>query len=199
MSAVDVEDLLEPGEAVEARVAVGSSRVFVTGRRVLAFTPETEGRNYRAIDRPNVDGVGVHTRSHGAHLWRTAGLLVAGAALVGVGLLFDTDGFLAVETGPGAGALGVSGPIRTVRSLVGLVDDAALYAGALVALVGLAFAGLYVRSRTEVVAIGVAGAPDLDLPAATVDDPRDAVGRIREALGVAVDPAGREGGGRVRE
>ncbi|MFC7026658.1 hypothetical protein ACFQH8_02280 [Halomicroarcula sp. GCM10025710] len=38
----------------------------MTSHRLLAFTPDREGPNYRTVDRPNVEGVDVRTSGEGS-------------------------------------------------------------------------------------------------------------------------------------
>ena len=42
-----VDDLLYDGETARETVDVGTSRVVVTSHRVLAFTPDADGENFR--------------------------------------------------------------------------------------------------------------------------------------------------------
>ena len=55
------EGLLYEGESVRETVPVGAGGIVVTTHRLLAFTPDREGPNFRQVDRPNVDGAEVRT------------------------------------------------------------------------------------------------------------------------------------------
>jgi len=55
------EGLLYEGESVRETVPVGAGVVVVTTHRLLAFTPDREGPDFRQVDRPNVDGAEVRT------------------------------------------------------------------------------------------------------------------------------------------
>lgn len=183
MPAGGIEAQLGDDEAVEGGVDVGTNRVVVTGRRVLSFTPEAPGTNYRAVDRPNVDDVTVGTRSDRGYL--TWGAIVAVTALVLLAgwVLFDAGGLFPAATGRGASALGVGGMIGQMRSWLGLLDAAMLWGGVLLLLVGAALVGLYVRSRETVVSIVVAGDRNLTVPGDGVADPKAAADDLRSLLG----------------
>lgn len=192
MAGRDVEELLEPGEDVEESVEVGDNRVVVTNRRVLAFTPNTGGRRYHTVDRPNVTDVAVRTRSRRGHLLNAGAAFLLAAGLVAAGRLIETDGlFSGLNTGPGAATLGVGGFISEVGYWFGLIDDGLLYAGLAVGLIVLFYAGRYVYSRRKVIAVSVAGEDDVDLPAGDLPDPQQRVDDLRFALELAVE--GEEG------
>jgi hypothetical protein len=106
------DDLLFDGEAVEAEVAVGDGGVVVTTHRVLAFTPDREGPNYRTVDRPNVEGVDLTTKGTWAFLERGLKALVAGIVLIGAGQLISLDdliGGVSLDSAGAAGQLGMGG------------------------------------------------------------------------------------------
>lgn len=188
-----VQDLLEDGEHVERELDVGSDKLVVTDRRLLAFTPTGEGKNYRHVERPNVESVGLRVRSEFGHVKNGLLYLLIGLGTVAAGLIIDTDGLLGdVSTGPGASSLGVGGVIEQVATAVALVDDAIVVLGVLFLLPVVYHAVAYYRSRQSVLAVGVAGETDIDLPTATVEDPNGAVERLRVALDLPTGEAGEQ-------
>lgn len=167
MSGVDwsarVDDLLTDGERVVASEPVGENDVVVTNRRVIAFTPGTDGPNYRSVDRPNVDGVRTGRRSAGGLAW-PAVLLLSGGGLAAFGVTFDLEGALTVPDLPAGVDIGISGAIETMQTALALLDDAALALGGLLALAGVALVAWWLVSRERVLVIEVAGSDDLSLP-----------------------------------
>lgn len=178
-----MQDLLAEGERVERELEVGRDRLVVTDRRVLSFTPDGEGPNYRAIARPNVDGVRIVGRSDTGHLISGVLYLLAGVATVAAGLWLETDGLLGtVPTGPGAAGLGVTEVIEEVGFWLGLLDDAVVVLGAALVLPAAYHLLRYQRSRRRVLTVAVAGDDDVDLPIERVADPTNAVEQLRLAL-----------------
>lgn len=167
-----IEGLLYDGEEVTLRAGGADPSVVVTTHRVLAFTPEGEGPNYRPLERPNV--LGVARRSTGGERWLLAGLkaLFVGLALLAGGVVVDLDGVLgAVDVGSAPGGTGLGGLLRAV-ALIGaalsLLDEALLVSGALGSLVGLTLVAVAVRSRERRVYLEVAGGDDVPLPRGTL-------------------------------
>ncbi|OLZ42523.1 hypothetical protein A6E15_16830 [Natrinema saccharevitans] len=163
-----VEQLCDEGERIAHRADLEAATLVVTNRRLLAFTPDRGGRNFRAVDRPNVGTVAVESTDRLAWL----GLSLA-AAFVGVGLL---EAARAVSLGdlvpvepPSAPALPpVSDLVGAVREGVGtalLVLEWGAVALAVTALVlAVALFGAYVRSRSRRLVIRVSGGADLAVP-----------------------------------
>ncbi|SEN44157.1 hypothetical protein SAMN05216388_1003119 [Halorientalis persicus] len=175
---------LRNGETVEASVPVGENGVVVTSHRVFAFTPTSDGRNFRAVERPNVEGVGTAATSEIDWLGRAGKAALAGVAGVALGLTVDFGTLLDLgEIGSqGAGRLGMGGMLavlQRISQLLGLLDDALLVGGLLALAGALGALGLYLQSRTKTLRIAVAGGPDLHVPAA---DRGDAVVRLRRHL-----------------
>jgi hypothetical protein len=184
MAGAELRGQIDDDETVEGTVEVGPNRVVVTGRRVLSFTPNTKGRNFRTVERPNVDGVGLRTRSNRRRFWIAAAAGVTALLFLAGWFLFDAAGlFPRGATGRGANALGMGGIVGQMRSLLGLVDALLLWGGILFVVVAVAFVGLYVRSRETVVAVDVAGGSNVDVPVDSVVDPREAVEELRVLLG----------------
>lgn len=197
MASRDVSDLLHEGESVEQSVTVGAGEVVITGRRVLAFSPDTPGKNYRHVERPNVTGARVRTASDRGYLTWVGGMLVLAVVFVALGQVLNFGGlFGSLPTGRGASALGTGGIIGSMRDLgetIALIDDVLLGLGALSLLATVVAAVLYVRSRHRVLAIEVAGEDDIELSAADLPDADEAAAEIRRILDLDLAPVEGEG------
>lgn len=195
MSSYDLGKLLHDGETVESEVDFGAGRVVVTGRRVLTFLPGTGGKNYRHVERPNVNGVTVRTRNDWGYVVKAVSAFVTAILLVGLGMRFSFDGLFTMPSGAGASVVGGMGDmIGAINTAVGLIDDAAIGLGALLALAGVVYLVGYVRNRTSVVSIDVAGEPDMDIPTKHLEDPHGTAEELRIALGFAAQDHGRDAG-----
>lgn len=163
-----VDELLFDGESVRERVDAGTDLVVVTTHRVLAFTPDGEGANVRALDRPNVTGVEADTHGNADRL-RQAGVAgVGGFGCLALGLLLDLDTL--VPTGgvdvAGSRAVGIGGLLETIETLLGLfalLDDLLVVVGLVAMLAGVAAGGVYWTRREPGVTIAVAGDDDVRL------------------------------------
>jgi hypothetical protein len=162
-----VDRLLYDGERVTETVDTGGGRLVVTTHRLLAFTPEGNGANFRAVDRPNVDGVGVQAGGNGRYLrWTIRPLLLGGILLLAGTQLDVGDPLSGVDTS-GAEGTGTGGILSTVSeftSLLAVLDDLMVLAGAVCLLVVAAVFGLYLYSRETNLVVGVAGGDDVELP-----------------------------------
>ncbi|WP_435551021.1 hypothetical protein [Natrinema sp. CGMCC1.2065] len=162
-----VEQLCDEGERIDHRADLEAATLVVTNRRLLAFTPDRDGRNFRAVDRPNVGTVTAESTDRLAWL-----VLSLAAAVVGVGLLEASQATLGglVPVGlPSAPDLPpVSDLVGAVREGVGtalLVLEWGAVALALTALLfAVVFAVAYVRSRSRRLVIRVSGGADLAVP-----------------------------------
>ncbi|WP_276273209.1 hypothetical protein [Haloarcula litorea] len=182
-------DLLYDGEGVQEQVRVGDGGVVVTSHRVLAFTPDREGPNYRAVERPNVEGVGLTTDGETDHLERGVKALVAGLALVAAGYTVDLDGLVSgvsLSDTAATGAAGLGRMLGTLQTLLGLLarlDDLLLLFGALALLFAVVVLGVYLWSRERVLVVEVAGDDDVHLPA-----PESGGDAVRDRLWAAIVP-----------
>ncbi|AGN02950.1 hypothetical protein L593_15080 [Salinarchaeum sp. Harcht-Bsk1] len=175
-----VEQLLFEGEHVETTVQVGAGTVVVTGQRVLVFTPEGDGKQFRAIDRPNV--LGVERRGVSPlELVPTAGKLgVAGGLLVLVGVVLDPAAlFPRPDLSSAQAAGGILGPVNSMLDLFYAIDTVAIALGALLAILGTALVGVQVATRQDRLAIEVAGEDDV-LLSLGADDAR--LADLRQAI-----------------
>jgi len=176
---------LRPGETVAETIPVGSSGIVVTDQRVLAFTPEGEGPNFRAIERPNVESVALrHVGSTGWLEYVGKGAL-AGVVGVALGLTLDLGGMFALGgvSDEGAGAVGAGGLTRllgTLNAALDTVDEVLLVGGLLAFAFALGALGMYVESRSHDLVIAVAGDEDLHVRAPSSADDQDR--RLERAL-----------------
>jgi len=161
-----VEAVLQAEETVEETVETADRRVVVTDKRVLAFTPELPGKNFRETDRLNVSGVRsdvVTDSSRGewaVSLAILAVFCVAGSVLVDFSALADT----LTATEEGARALGV-GWIIDAMGAIAWLDLILLPVGVLLGVAAGALAWLYWQDRTPAVIISVAGeGEDVEIP-----------------------------------
>lgn len=177
-----VDQLLFEGETVESSVDVGAGTVVVTSHRLLVFTPEGDGPRYRAIDRPNV--LGVERRGVSPYDFRStvAKLGVGAVLLLLVGIVVDPA---ALIPRPDLSAVqGVGGAIDMVDAMLDAfyaLDEVALGLGALLAIVGAGLLGVQLATRSERLAIEVAGEDDVVLSFG-VDDAT--LASLEEALDV---------------
>lgn len=179
-----VDDLLYAGEDVVARVGRGPDEVVVTSHRVLALTPDAEGPNFRAVDRPNVTAVRVEATGRWGLAVRGLKALVVGAFLLAGGVFVDLGGVFGTATPGSAGSVGAGGILQILslaRTAASLANDVLLALGAVATLAGLAAIAGYLYTRSEDLVLGVAGDADLRLDAdAFGDADREA---IETALG----------------
>lgn len=184
-----MEELLYDGESVRESIDLDPARVVVTSHRVLAFTPDRDGPNFRQVDRPNVEGVSPGADGDRTHLVRGIRWMAIGAILLVTGAAVDLDALIGrVDMGDAGGAQrigagGVLGLVRTTLDLLGRLDEGLMLAGAVAALAGLAAVGLYLRTRDATLVVAVAGDDDLHLP-------RPADAEVRDRLEAAVVPTG---------
>lgn len=176
-----VDQLLLEGESVESNVDVGAGTMVVTSHRLLVFTPGGSGPRYRAIDRPNV--LGIERRAVSPYDFRALGAkLGVGAVLfLLVGLLVDPAALIprpdltAVQ-----GVGGATDMVETMLDAFYALDEVSLGLGALLAIVAAGLLAVQFATRSERLAIEVAGEDDV-LLSFGVDD-----GTLRE-LEHAVD------------
>ncbi|MHB9287740.1 hypothetical protein ACKVMT_11970 [Halobacteriales archaeon Cl-PHB] len=178
-----LDDLLFEGETVEETVAVDDSRVVVTSHRVLTFTPELEGANFQAVDRPNVVGVKHGAAADLAHLVRGVKWTVIGVILVGAGLLVDLDGIvgnvdLQTSATEGMGVGGILGLVQQMLALIRQVDELLQAAGALAMLAGVAVLAYHVVTRDPTLVLEVSGDDDLHVPRPDDDTVVDRLERV---------------------
>lgn len=165
-----VDELLYDSESVQGTLDVGTARVVVTSHRVMVFTPELEGENFRQADRPNVIGVDTGAKSNLDLLGRGIRYSVIGGLLVAAGLVFDFEEIIGdVSVGDaGGGQVGLGGILEMTQRMLDLFAqlDVILQAlGALVLLVAVAVLGVYWYLRDPTIVITLAGEEgDIHMP-----------------------------------
>jgi hypothetical protein len=176
-STLSPERYLLAGETVVEGVDVGRGWVAATTHRVLVFDPDSDGRRFEAVDRPNV--VGVRTSGGGdptplAYLPRA---VVYSVLLLGGGLVARSYGLrslfsVSTDAAEMPGVSGVTSMLSLAGVLMGLLVDALLVGGVVAGLAALALAAWYLRSRHPALVIERAGDDDVTfrLPSAAVGD-----------------------------
>jgi hypothetical protein len=179
------DSLLYDGETVQDRIPAGTGGVVVTSHRLLAFTPDRDGANYRQVDRPNVDGVDVRTGGEFRFLERAVKAIVVGSVLLAAGLTVSLDGMvdgISLESGGATSAVGIGGmlgPLQSTLDLLGHLDDLMRVFGGLALAFGAVVLAVYLWSRERRLVVSVAGGEDIEL-----DAPEDegVVDRLQAAL-----------------
>lgn len=157
-----VDQLLFDGETVEESVDVGGGTVVVTSHRLLVFTPAGDGPRYRAIDRPNV--LGVERRGVSPYDVRAivAKLGVGAVLFLLVGLFVDPQALIPrPDLSAAQGVGGMTGMVETMLDAFYALDEVALGLGALLAIVGAGLLAVQLATRSERLAIEVAGDDDV--------------------------------------
>ena len=183
---------------------MGENGVVVTNQRVLAFTPEGDGPNFRAIERPNVEGASLQHSGETGYLEYVGKGALAGVAGIAIGLTVDFGGLFAIESvsSDGAGAVGAGGLtqlLAQINSLLDMADEALLVGGLLALALALGALGMYIESRSYDLVVDVAGEDDLRVraPSSATDQDRRLMQALEsERFGAATeDPVPAEGPG----
>ena len=180
------DGLLYDGESIQETVPAGAGGVVVTSHRLLAFTPDREGANYRQVDRPNVEGVACRTSGAFRFLQQAVKALVVGAVLVVAGTTVSLDGMvsgISLDSGGAAGAVGIGGLLGLLQSMLSLLaqlDDLLRLFGGLALAFGAVVLAVYVRSRERLLVVTVAGSEDIEL---TAPDGEGTVEQLQAAIG----------------
>lgn len=180
-----VEDLLYDGETVRETVDLATGQVVVTSHRVLAFTPRTEGANFRQADLPNVEGVGFGAQTEADLLERALRFSVIGVVLLGFGVVVDFGsivGDVDLTGGEAAGQIGIGGMLGAIQTMLGLIRSLDQYMqlfGAVALVLGVVLLSVYWYLREPTVVIEVAGGDDIHVPRAERDT--DVVRRLERA------------------
>ncbi|WP_276255299.1 hypothetical protein [Halomontanus rarus] len=192
-----VERLLYEGETCERRFDFGSgsesesapTTLVVTSHRVLAFTPERDGANFRQVDRPNVDGVAVTTTGRSTYRWRALKLGLVGIGLLAVSAAVSFDSLLSPASLESAGVdsstpgtEGITGALAQIETMLAILDALILVGGLVTSAAALAFVGLSLRSRTRRLVLEVAGGDDVAVPIRGGDDGIVTVGELERAI-----------------
>ncbi|WP_336337485.1 hypothetical protein [Haloarcula brevis] len=186
------ESLLYDGEVIEEDVRLDHGGVVVTSHRVLVFTPDRAGSNYRQVDRPNVEGVDVTTSGDWSFLDLGVKALVVGVVLVAAGTTVSLDGLVgnvSLDSGGTAGAVGIGGMLgllQTMLALLAQLDDLMRLFGGLALAFAVVVLGVYLWSRDRLLVVRVAGDDDIELAAPTDESVAE---RIEAAVVPGAAPA----------
>lgn len=165
-----VKDLLYENETVKEVVDVEDSRVVVTSHRVMAFTPNMDGENFRQVERPNVTGVGMGSLGKTDLAGRSVRYGIYGILLIVVGLLIDFENYIGgvsfdAEAAQDTGAGGIVSMAQGMMNFMAQLDELMQVVGALVLLVAVVLFAVYWLLRTPTLVIEVAGdEEDIQVP-----------------------------------
>jgi hypothetical protein len=179
------ERYLLAGETIVERYDVDAGWVAVTTHRLLVFDPDSRGRRFETVDRPNVVGVGTTgggSRTGRRYAWRAGGYAIV---LLGGGLLVRAAGLQSLFAAPETGAPGVDGVLSVlslVGALVGLLVTLLFVAGGLAAVIALGLGAWYLRSREPTLVVERAGDDDIALRLPPTVDGERLVAGIGSAL-----------------
>lgn len=179
------EEMLYEGESIRETIHVRSGAIIVTSHRVLTFTPDRDGPNYRHVDRPNVDGAEISSKGNMGFLERAIKALVVGGVLLAAGLTINLDSLVSgvsLDGGTATGQVGMGGMMGLLQStltLLARLDELLVVFGALAVAFGIIVLGVYIWSRERLLVISIAGDDDIEL-AAPDDD--SGIQRLQEAL-----------------
>jgi hypothetical protein len=163
----ELERMRQSGESVERVVEVGSATLAVTEQRLLALTPDSDGANFRAIERPNVEAISTGARGTTAHLRRAIRPGILGVVLLGASQFVDLEGVAGATTPPGTDQLGLGGLFALLDLFLGLLallDTVLLLGGVGLLCLALLLVGAYGYSRSTQLHVTVAGGDDLRVP-----------------------------------
>jgi hypothetical protein len=185
-----VEELLFDGESVKHRTEIGDNEVVVTSHRLLAFTPETDGENFRQIDRPNVQGVSAGADGEDTFIQQGVQTLGIAIVLLLAGQFISLDSLVSgVDLGGSAagrmGLGGLMGMLTGLLNLLAMLDELMTMFGALAVILAMVIFVVYLLTRDRVLVIAVAGGDDILVPA-----PKETA----EAAAVELESALFEGG-----
>lgn len=176
---------LREGEQITEEIPFGDNAVVVTTQRLLAFVPDSEGANFHAIERPNVEEITRDSRGDAEWLGYVARGALAGIAGVGIGITVDfkslvSFGSIDSETVGRTGMGGLLEILASISQALDMLNDILLVLGLLAFSVCLGAFGLYLESRMHGVWITIAGEGEIHVPA-----PKDADAaftRLEQAL-----------------
>jgi hypothetical protein len=181
-----VDDLLYEGESVRETINIDTARVVVTSHRVLAFTPEMDGKNLAQADRPNVAGIETSAEANTDLLERGVRYGIVGAVLVATGLIVDFGSILGdVEFDAGAaqevGAGGLIGLTQTLLGIMTQLDFLLRVFGGLAIFLAVVLLGVYWFERNPTLVIALAG-DDSNIQLPRPNDVESARSRLESAV-----------------
>lgn len=192
-----VEELLYESESVAEVVDIDSSRVVVTSHRVIAFTPEMDGENFRQVERPNVTAVETSAQGKTALAGKSIRYGVYSVLLILAGIFINFDALIGdiqfdAEATSQTGAGGIVSIAQGMLDFMTQLDQLMQTVGALVLLVSVALFAVYWLLRVPTLAIRVAG-DGKDIHVKRPDDVDAAIRKLESAILADAEPTGRSG------
>ncbi|WP_255198085.1 hypothetical protein [Halorarius litoreus] len=164
MSGIDIDAQLLAGEQRRDELLVDAVRLVRTSHRLLVVQPDADPR-FRAVELPNVRGVGRATDAPGWALSWAVQALVVGVVFAAGGLFVPVDTLGADVTAPqGTGLDSTLQTAQQLFALAALLDEALLVLGAVCVVAGVALAGWYLVERERRVVVEVSGGDPVLLP-----------------------------------
>jgi hypothetical protein len=163
----ELERMRRSDEPLEAVVEAGNATLAVTEQRLLALTPDSDGANFRAVERPNVEAVTSGATGNATHLHRAIRPGILGCVLLGASQFVNLDGVAGASTPEGTDQLGLGGLFALLELFLGflaLLDTLLLLGGLGLLCLALVLVAAYGHSRSRELRVSVAGDEDLRVP-----------------------------------
>lgn len=178
-------DMLFQGETVEEEITLSKGTVAVTTHRVMALTPEGDGRQLAHADLPNVQDIDIRTKGDARYLEWAVRSGVVGILMLGGGVLLrGNDMFQTLtqaDVSDNPAVAGVGGLISMVATWLSLLNILLLFAGLLVLVATIGLVGLYVNTRERELVIEVAERDPIRI-AIDGEEGNYAISRLKGAL-----------------
>lgn len=190
-----VKDLLYGSESIEKIANIDDAGVVVTSHRVMTFTPNMDGENFRYVDRPNVTGVKKGAISRTGLAERSVRYGIYSVLLLLAGAFINFDSFIGdiqfdSEATQQTGAGGIVGIAQGMINFFSQLDDLMRLIGALGLLVAVAIFAVYWLLRTPTLVITVAGDTE-DMHVPRPDEPDAVTTALEEAILGESDDSGK--------
>lgn len=160
-----LQEFLYGGEDILTALTVNNVSVGVTTHRVLAFDQPNSDIRLQTALRPNVTGVTTRTEGTKDTAFRAVRYGGYGLILLGAGLLLDLGSIMDPIDAPNG--LGIGQVINLLNAFIQFLDyldDLFTLVGIGLLGVGLAYLGVYLKSRSRFLEIGVAGSDPIRIP-----------------------------------
>lgn len=189
-----LDDLLYSGESVEETIDIDDASVVVTSRRVLAFTPTSDGPDFQHADRPNVESVTTGAQSNTDLLYRGIKYGLVGLVLLATGLVVDFESIIGgvdlnSEAAQRTGLGDIMGTIQGLLNLIMQLDRLMRVFGALALVLTVVMIGVYWYTRDPTLVIEIAGdEEDIHVPR-PAENAGDYADRIERAAAPGTVPS----------
>lgn len=177
-----VDELLYDGEREREHLELENATVVVTNHRVLVFTPENEGKNYRDVERPNITRITMETDSSPRQLfWASVTLLLGVGAFVAA-VTYDLSALVenVDETGDPTGT--VDSVLEGLQTILAVLDISILVAGGVLVLLAGLFLARYILSREQLMLMRVSGEEDISITITDTDLAENYPVKIEKAI-----------------